>query len=231
MAGRCRLRRSGRASASQQRAQPADGAAFYQHGELHRLRGEFAQAEEAYQRASRWGREPQPGLALLRLAQGRIDAAEAAIRRVVDGAQDRARGRGCCPRTSRSWLPPVTSTRHARPPTSCRSMADDLDAPLLRARPPPMRRARSCCSRATRAPHSARCAAAWAAWQELEVPYEAARVRVLIGLACRELGDDEAAEMELDAARWVFVQLGAATRSRAGRRRCRGSGRQSRRAG
>ena len=51
---------------------------------------------------------------------------------------------------------------------------------------------------------------AWRAWQDLEVPYEAARVRVLIGLACRELGDQDGAEMELDAARWVFRQLAAA---------------------
>jgi DNA-binding NarL/FixJ family response regulator len=51
---------------------------------------------------------------------------------------------------------------------------------------------------------------AWLAWQDLEVPYQAARVRVLIGLACRELGDQDGAEMELDAARWVFRQLGAA---------------------
>jgi DNA-binding NarL/FixJ family response regulator len=42
------------------------------------------------------------------------------------------------------------------------------------------------------------------------VPYEAARVRVLSGLACRQLGDEETAKMELDAARWVFEQLGAA---------------------
>jgi DNA-binding CsgD family transcriptional regulator len=51
---------------------------------------------------------------------------------------------------------------------------------------------------------------AWTAWQDLEVPYEAARVRVLIGLACRQLGDQDSAEMELDAARWVFRQLDAA---------------------
>jgi ATP/maltotriose-dependent transcriptional regulator MalT len=51
---------------------------------------------------------------------------------------------------------------------------------------------------------------AWKAWQKLEAPYEAARVRVLIGLACREIGDDDGAEMELDAARWVFERLGAA---------------------
>jgi DNA-binding CsgD family transcriptional regulator len=51
---------------------------------------------------------------------------------------------------------------------------------------------------------------AWQVWQDLEVPYEVARVRVLLGLACRALGDDETAALELEAARGVFVQLGAA---------------------
>jgi DNA-binding NarL/FixJ family response regulator len=46
-------------------------------------------------------------------------------------------------------------------------------------------------------------------WQELQAPYDAARVRVLIGVGCRALGDEEAAAMELDAARGVFEQLGA----------------------
>ena len=67
--------------------EPAVGAAFYQQAELHRLRGWHREAEEAYRLASRWGREPQPGLSLLRLAQGQLDAAEAAIRRVVDEAE------------------------------------------------------------------------------------------------------------------------------------------------
>jgi len=51
--------------------------------------------------------------------------------------------------------------------------------------------------------------AAWTAWQQLEAPYEAARVRVLVGLACLGLGDETTAQMEFDAARWVFQQLGA----------------------
>ena len=51
---------------------------------------------------------------------------------------------------------------------------------------------------------------AWAAWQEIEAPYEAARVRVLIGLACRALGDHDGAGLELDAARKAFQELGAA---------------------
>ncbi|MGH2601137.1 MAG: DNA-binding response regulator, partial [Dehalococcoidia bacterium] len=69
--------------------QPALGMALYQQAELHRLRGEFAKGEEAYRQASQYGRTPQPGLALLRLAQGQVHAAEAAIRRVADEAQDR----------------------------------------------------------------------------------------------------------------------------------------------
>ena len=94
------------------------GMAFYQLAELHRLRGQFAEAEEAYREASRWGLEPQPGLALLRLAQGRTDAAEAAIRRVDAETTDRLRGRSCCPPRSRSCWQSATCRRHAALPTS-----------------------------------------------------------------------------------------------------------------
>ena len=71
----------------------AIGAAWYRLAELHRLRGEADEAEELYRRGSRWGRDPHPGLALLRLAQGQVDAAVAAIRRVVAEAQSSAHAR------------------------------------------------------------------------------------------------------------------------------------------
>ncbi|MGH7577614.1 MAG: LuxR C-terminal-related transcriptional regulator [Longimicrobiales bacterium] len=67
----------------------ATGAAFYQRAELHRLHGEFGEAEDAYRQASRWGRRPQPGLALLRLAQGQGDAAGVAVRGLVEEARER----------------------------------------------------------------------------------------------------------------------------------------------
>jgi tetratricopeptide (TPR) repeat protein len=191
------------------RPQPAVGAALYQLAELHRLRGSFAQAEAAYGEAGRWGREPQPGLARLRLAQGRVDAAEAAIRRAVDEAGDPVA-------RSRLLRVLVEVTSAAGDVGAARAAADELaetadelGAPLVRALAMHARGtvlllegdARVALTELRRA---------WTTWQELGVPYEAARARVLIGLACRQLGDDEAAAMELDAAEWAFGRLGAA---------------------
>jgi DNA-binding NarL/FixJ family response regulator len=188
---------------------PAAGAAAYQEAELHRLRGETAEAEEAYRRASRWGREPQPGLALLRLAQGQAAAARAAIRRALEEATGRS---------DRCRLLPaaVEIALAAGDPPAARAAADelaqaaaDLDAPLLRAT---ATAAQGAVLLAEEDPRAALAALrdAWAAWQELEAPYEAARARVLIGLACRALGDRDSAAMELDAAHWAFRRLGAA---------------------
>ena len=75
---------------SQPTPRPEAGKAFYRLGELHRLRGEFSDAEEAYRQASRWQRSPHPGLAQLRFAQGRIDAATAAIRRLAEEVSEPA---------------------------------------------------------------------------------------------------------------------------------------------
>jgi tetratricopeptide (TPR) repeat protein len=112
---------------------PAVGMVFYQQGELHRLRGEFAEAEEAYRQASQWGSSPQPGLAELRLAQGEVAAAAAAIRRVVCEAQDRvARSRVLAAYVEIGLaVDDVGAARGAADELS--TIAADLDAPLLRA--------------------------------------------------------------------------------------------------
>ena len=194
---------------SQPPGQPAAGMAFYQQAELHRLRGEFAKAEEAYRQASKLGREPQPGLAQLRLAQGQVDTAAMAIRRVADEASDRVTRSKLLAAHVEIMLAAddVHAARGAADELT--QLAGDLAAPLLGA---VAAHARGAVLLAEDDPRTALDAlrGAWAAWQDLEVPYEAARVRVLIGLACRELGDEDSAEMELDAARWVFQQLGAA---------------------
>ena len=188
---------------------PAAGAAAYQLAELHRLRGETAEAEEAYRLASRWGREPQPGLALLRLAQGQPATAQAAIHRALDEAGD-------LPGRARLLPAAVEIALAAGDPAAARAAADELaeaarrlDAPVLLAT------AASAGGAVLLAEGDPRAAlvdlrSAWAAWRELEAPYEAARTRVGIGLACRALGDQDSAAMELDAARFAFQELGAA---------------------
>jgi DNA-binding CsgD family transcriptional regulator/tetratricopeptide (TPR) repeat protein len=185
------------------------GMAFYQLAELHRLRGEFAEAEQAYRNANQLGRAPQPGLALLRLAQGQVTRATAAIRTARDETQDRV---------ARSQLLAafVEIVLAAGDVPTARAAADELteiageiDAPLLRAVAAGAQGAVLLADGATPAALTA-LRHAWTSWQEVEAPYEAARVRILVGLACRRLGDEDTAAMELDAARWVFHELGAA---------------------
>jgi DNA-binding NarL/FixJ family response regulator len=189
--------------------EPAAGAAFYQQAELHRLRGEFTAAENAYRQASQWGRRPEPGLALLRMAQGQNDAAEAAIRRTVDEARGHVVRSRVLPAHVEIMLAvdDVEAARAAAEELS--EIAATIEAPFLRA---VAAQAQGAVLLADGEPRAALDALrdAWTGWKDLEAPYEAARVRVLMGLACRGLGDEEGALMELDAARCVFQQLGAA---------------------
>lgn len=191
-----------------QGSDPAAGAACYQRGELERLRGAFAAAEEAYRQASRWGREPQPGVALLRLAQGNVGAAAGTIRRALDEAADRVARAALLPSFVEIMLAKheVEGARVAADELS--AIAADLDAPLRRAV------AAHATGAVLLAEGDARAALAalrhaWRVWRELDAPYEGARVRVLLAQACQELGDLDSAAMEFDAARWIFTQLGA----------------------
>jgi DNA-binding CsgD family transcriptional regulator len=188
--------------------QTAAGQASYRQGEVHRLRGEFDLAEQAYREASRCGWEPQPGLALLRLAQGNGGAAAAAIRRVVGETDE--------PLKLARLLPAFVEIMLAEGETGdARDAAATLEE-LSAGHEGGMRAAQVAEVRGAvdLAEGDARAALvalrhAWQGWQELDAPYEAARARVLVGLACRALGDDDAAALELAAARGVFAQLGA----------------------
>jgi DNA-binding NarL/FixJ family response regulator len=186
----------------------ASAAAFYRRAELHRLRGEFAEAEEGYRQASRCGREPQPGMALLRLAQGQADATQAAIRRVVDEAEGFVARSRLLPAHVEIMLAAGDVDAAVAAADELAAMADELDAPLLRARATHARGAVLVARGDARAALAA-LRRAWSAWQELEAPHEAAGTRALIALACRALGDEDGAAMELDAARWAFQELGA----------------------
>lgn len=190
-------------------AHPSAPAAFYQLGELHRLLGDFAPAEESYRTASRYGGEPQPGLALLRLAQGRTDAAVAAISRALVATTDpleRARllpahveimlatGDVGAARTAGAELVGIAERFQGGALVAIAAYAQaavDLADGDARATLVALRRALP-------------------VWQQVEAPYEIARLRVLVGSACRALGDDDGAEWEFEAARATFEQLGAA---------------------
>jgi ATP/maltotriose-dependent transcriptional regulator MalT len=184
------------------------GAALYQQAEIHRLRGEFAKAEGAYYSASELGCEPQPGLALLRLAQGRADAAYAAIRRLTGTTSDPLRRARFLPAHLRIVLSmgDVAEARVAS--DELRALAHAFDSDLLRA--VVAQGDGEIALAEDRARHALDpLRSAFERWKHLDAPYEAARVRVLIGHACRALGDDEAAGLEYAAARAVFAQLGA----------------------
>jgi DNA-binding CsgD family transcriptional regulator len=187
---------------------PSLGEAIYQTAELHRLRGEFSEAEAAYRRASRLGRQPEPGMALLRLAQGRTAVAAAAIRRATDESTSLfARPRVLGPLVEIMLAAGSTETARLAA-DELTQIADEIGAPLLTAM---AGRADGAVLLAEGDPRAALAAlrASWTTWHALDAPYEAARARVLIGLACRELGDTDSAAMELDAARDVFEALGA----------------------
>lgn len=184
------------------------GAALYQQAEIHRLCGEFARADEAYRAASERGCEPQPGLALLRLAQGRLDSASAALGRVVNATMDRLRRAALLPayvevllatgdlQGARSACEELLGIAHAFDTDALRATAAQAQAALALADGDaagaltPLRQAID-------------------VWIRLEAPYDAARVRVLLGCACGALGDEETKQRELAAARSTFERLGA----------------------
>lgn len=188
--------------------QPSRAAAAYLKGDLHRLRGEDRDAEVEFQLASELGRDPQPGLALLRLATGKVDAAAASIRRAYQEAGDpmsRARLAAgyveitlahddlAAARTAADELGNVAGVLRMPLLTALHLqvlgavlLADDQPEPALSA----LRRA-------------------LAGWRELDAVYEAARTRLLVAAACRAVGDDDGAELELAGALPVFDRLSA----------------------
>jgi len=185
------------------------GAAWYQQAEIHRLRGEFGSAERAYRSASRLGYEPQPGLALLRMAQGRTEAACAAIRRVVSTATDRWQRTKLLPAYIEIMLATGDIQAARRAWHELEEHAGDVDTDALRTMAAHSGGAVELAEGNVRAALGS-LRRAFEGWQQVEAPYAAACVRMLIGAACRSLGDEETAGLEFGAARTAFQQLGAA---------------------
>ena len=181
-------------------------AAYAIEGDLLRLVGHFDDADTAYRRASEHGRDPQPGLALLRLVQERLDTADAMIRRGLDEAQDpiaRARLLAPCVEIVLATGDIATARDTA---DELRQVATTLGTPLLRAH---AARAAGAVLGAEGDPKAAlvELRTAFNEFNALGVRYDAARTRLLIADACAVLGDHDTAAMESSAARSVLDSL------------------------
>ena len=185
------------------------GDAAYMRGEVHFLRGELDSAEAAYREASRRGREPQPGLALLRLAQGEGKAGAASLARALGESTEPLKRAALLPACIEIMLA-TGDLEQAR--AGCRELQDVAKRQGSRALTAAADYARGAVDLADGDARAALAALrrACRSWQELGAPREAARTRALVGQACAALGDPDTAAMELEAASDMFETLGAA---------------------
>jgi DNA-binding CsgD family transcriptional regulator len=189
--------------------QRAAAAALYQQAELHRLRGEFTQAWETYRKAGEGGRDPQPGLALLRLAQGQTNTAAAAIRSAMSGTAGRLQRTQLLPACVEIMIAAGDLATADNASRELERIAQEVEADLLDAT---ASQAQGAIELARGNAHEAlgHLRRALELWQRIEDPYAEARAHELIGMACRVLNDEDGTDLALAAARAVFAQLGAA---------------------
>ena len=192
----------------------AAGNALYQEGEIHRLRGELAEAGQAYVLASENGRDPHPGLALLRVAQNRVDLATAATRRVISVTTDPLQRTKCLPAHVEILLAASEIAEAREAAEELGALADRYGMDVLKAMAQHAKGAVALAEGDARGAIQA-LRSAQEVWQRIGAPYLSARIRLLVAGAFRALGDEDGAALELDAASKVFVQLGAAPDVRA----------------
>lgn len=185
------------------------GEGFYQIGEIRRRLGDLAGAEDAFGQAHRLGRDPMPGLALVRQAQGRSEAAGTLLARALaePGLTPLARAR-LLPAEVEVAIAIRDIGRAEAAATMLESIAETYSTHLLRAEAGV---ARGLVALATNESDAAIDAlrSAIREWQATDAPYEAALAQTALGEAYLAVGDDDGAELELAAARATFSSLGA----------------------
>jgi class 3 adenylate cyclase len=186
---------------------------YYEIGEIRRRLGDLAAAEEAYRKANELGSEPQPGLALLRLAEGKVENARAAITRsLAETTEPLARLRRLPAQVQIAIAASDLDTARA----ALRELEELVDSYKIGGRRAPafdatvhegsgrLQLAENDAEGALRCLRRAR-----DGWFEVGAPYETAQARTLLGLAFRRVGDEDSATAELEAALVTFEQLGA----------------------
>jgi class 3 adenylate cyclase len=186
---------------------------YYELGEIRRRLGDFASAEEAYQKANELGRDPQPGIALLRLAEGKVDAAVAGVTRSLHELEDPLSRMRRLPaqaeiaiaagdlRTARAALDELEGIVDSYKIGGRRAQAFDAVVHFVSGQ---IKLAENDADGAARCLQRAR-----DEWQQVGAPYETAQSRTLLGVAFRRRGDEHAATAELEPALATFERLNA----------------------
>ncbi|MDQ3661938.1 MAG: response regulator transcription factor [Actinomycetota bacterium] len=189
--------------------QPQLGMALNRQAEVHRLRGEFDAAEEAYRQANEKGFVMQPGWALLKLARGETEVAVAAIQRSYEATSKEVTRCRVLPAYVEIMLAAGNIEAAKAGHQELTEIAETLDSPLLRGVALRCRGA-VLLAEGNTTDALATFAKVWEQWSALQVPYESAHLRLLSAQASRQAGDEHTANSEFDAARHAFEQLGAA---------------------
>ena len=186
----------------------AAGRAAIVRGNLDRLLGRFDSAEEHFTIASKLGEDPQPGLALLRLARGSVQAAAAMIRRSLAETHQIGKRIQLLAAATEILLAVGEAEEAEAAAGELRDLAAANRSPVVLA-VAQYAEAWVCLARGAPADALPLVRDALGTWVRTRAPYEEARTRVLLADACRALGDRESADRELDTARGIFEDLGA----------------------
>lgn len=186
------------------------GEGFYQLGEIRLRVGDLSAAEDYFRQASEMGRDPQPGLALLRLAEGRTEAAATMLRQALedDSGADRLGRARLLPAQVEIAATLGDRETGQRASGELTAIAEAFGTPALLAGAA-WARATLALAEGDHAAAISEIRRAWRLWQEIDAPYEAARARALLGSALRAAGDEEAANAEFETALGTFERLGA----------------------
>jgi len=186
----------------------AAGEAFYCKAELFRLLGNFEEAEDCYREAAKWGRKSQPGLALLRLAQGQDDAAETSIRNTLRETKDTKKRAELLPAVVRIMIAVKQPGEALEASSELHRIAREFDAPYLHAMSAHCRGAVFLAEGRVQfaLEHSEK---AFKIWQTLQLPYESAHTRELKGRVYWEMDDKDNSDLAYSAAKWVYEELNA----------------------
>jgi class 3 adenylate cyclase len=184
------------------------GDGFYEVGLVRMRMGDEQAAEDAFQQANELGRDPQPGLALLRLAQGRADAAASMIQRALDETPEPLyRIRKLPARVDIALASGDVDTAESAA-AEIGEIAERFGSMVHRAEAE-VARAKVLVHRGDAEAAMTLARKAWRTWQEIDAPYEAALARTVLGRAYLAAGDEEGARLELRAARAALEKIGA----------------------